>query len=223
MVASLLAVGIAGATDGLVSHWDGSLTATGMADDIHNSNDGTMVNVSVVDLRVEPGNAPAVLGDKAFSFLTAEAHIDVGEPANLGFTTSLRIALWINTPIGQDGTYLEQTVNKVNGTTAYSLAVRPDGGLRADLSGNVLAIVQSTAGGLISAATWHHIAVTFQAATAAGPGEVRMYLDGDPVDLSMIRVDGGTVTFPDPPVSAITTLYSTGSPVYIGRGVDHPR
>ena len=171
------------------------------------------------------------MGDKAFSFLKNGSYIDVGAPDNLAFTTALGIALWINAPIGADGAYLEQTVTKAkeaanggnnNGATSYALSITPNGGLRADLDGNVLEVVQ-TAGGLISSNTWHHIALSFQAATAAGPGEIKLYVDGNPVAIWMIRLDDGNVTFPNPPLSAISTLFPTGSPVYIGRGVGHPQ
>lgn len=145
---------------GLVSWWSGD----GNADDIRDSNEGTLQNGATF--------APGKVG-QAFNFDGVNDEVRVPYAANLNPTQALTLGAWVNASSltnAANGGYLG-IVSMSEGQRAYTLGFTGTGGNHVGTAGNVhlegygLGSAWRTSAAVISPGQWYHIAGVIEPST----------------------------------------------------------
>jgi hypothetical protein len=140
--------------------------AEGDASDLEGNNPGTLMNGATF--------APGEVG-QAFSFdANNSQYVDVGVVAlGLQFT----IDAWINTPALAEQAIFSKA-GDLTATSDYYFVADPTGALVAFAQGPSGITIYSTAGGVITAGAWQHVAVTYDGNLGAGQ-KFQFYVNGN--------------------------------------------
>lgn len=164
LIVSLVAISIASAehnTSGLVGHWEADGTYLDSAD----GNDGTPVG----DTTFADGKK-----NQAFSFDGNGDYVQIGDGANLQFTSAMTLSAWIY-PTGDGGHSLEGGII-VNKEGEYEVARFHDGTIQWAIANASNAWGWENTGVIAPLSQWTHVAVVYDA------GDVRVYVNGTEVD-----------------------------------------